>query len=84
MKRHAKANPDVRCCWVCGKEGGAGFTRALDNAGYEVAHGPDGGYAEIGYAHPQCMTRAMRKAAKSVQPGVKLPSGHSSTAKAGA
>lgn len=64
MKRHAKELEHVRCCWVCGKQGGLGFTRALDNAGYDVERRPEGGYAEIGYAHPRCMARALRKATK--------------------
>lgn len=56
MKRHIKVDPRARCCWVCGKLGGAGFTTALRYAGYDVPRG------EIGYAHPVCMRRAQLKA----------------------
>src|SRR5689334_1857086 len=48
-KRHKKDRKDARCCWVCGKRGGQGFTVALRLAGYPVADG------EIGYAHSNCM-----------------------------
>jgi hypothetical protein len=47
-----------RCCWVCGKVGGVGFTHALQGAGYRMRRG------EIGYAHPDCMGRAMKEAAE--------------------
>ena len=58
MKRAKKVNPSVRCCWVCGREGGAGFTIALRAAGYEMQPG------EMGYAHPGCMRLAQKRAAK--------------------
>lgn len=45
-----------RCCWVCGKNGGWGFTSALRGAGYRMKSG------EMGYAHPACMARAMQQA----------------------
>lgn len=54
--RHPKANPNVRCCWICGGNGGSGFTSALRFAGYEVKPG------EMGYAHHLCMTTALRDA----------------------
>jgi hypothetical protein len=41
--------------------GGAGFTKALELSGYEVKRNADGAYAEIGYAHSNCMAKAMRK-----------------------
>jgi hypothetical protein len=44
-----------RCCWVCGKPGGQGFTIALRLAGYRVPAG------EMGYAHNDCMQRAQRE-----------------------
>lgn len=47
-----------RCCWVCGKSGGTGFTSALIIAGYRIPPG------ELGYAHADCMARA-KKLAKS-------------------
>ena len=56
--RYPKANPDVRCCWVCGRPGGYGFTEALRGAGYRM---PD---HTIGYAHATCMRRAASEAAK--------------------
>lgn len=55
-KQAKKQIPGARCCWVCGKPGGAGFTNALRQAGYELKHG------EMGYAHPQCMRKALEKA----------------------
>lgn len=54
-QRHAKSNPAVRCCWVCGKVGGSGFTTALRLAGYDVQKN------EIGYAHSPCMARALKR-----------------------
>jgi len=63
MKQHKPLGVG-RCCWVCGKQGGAGFTRALENAGYEIPRRPDGQYAVIAYAHPPCMARAMKRASK--------------------
>lgn len=57
MKQRAKKqNENARCCWICGKLGGAGFTTALRNAGYEVALG------EMAYAHPRCMARSLKAA----------------------
>lgn len=41
-----------RCCWVCGKPGGGGFTTALRHAGYDVPRGT------MAYAHYGCMARA--------------------------
>ena len=54
--RHSKENPNVRCCWVCGKLGGFGFTNALRAAGYRMQP------REMGYAHNGCMTRAAKQA----------------------
>lgn len=48
-ERHPKQNPAVRCCWICGKPGGAGFTHALRWMGYRMESG------EMGYAHPVCV-----------------------------
>jgi hypothetical protein len=56
--RHPKECPTARCCWVCGKLGGQGFTTALRSAGYRME--PN----EMGYAHPKCMTTAARQAAQ--------------------
>ena len=50
-KRHKKEREDARCCWVCGKLGGQGFTTALRLAGYEMKQG------EMGYAHSPCIRR---------------------------
>lgn len=55
--RHRKMLPEARCCWICGKPGGMGFTRALRLAGYDVPAG------EIGYAHAPCLMRARKAAA---------------------
>lgn len=49
--------PNGRCCWVCGKPGGSGFTSALRIAGYDIPRG------QIGYAHSPCMSRALKGAA---------------------
>lgn len=54
--RAPKENPNARCCWVCGKLGGAGFSTALRAAGYRMEHN------QMGYAHPACMTRAAKQA----------------------
>lgn len=54
--RAIKENINVRCCWVCGKIGGFGFTNALKGAGYRIK------LNEIGYAHNNCMKRAMKQA----------------------
>ena len=56
--RAPKENPNARCCWVCGKLDGLGFTEALRGAGYRI------GQHEIGYAHVRCMYRAQRQAQK--------------------
>lgn len=56
MKRHPKVNPNVRCCWVCGKEGGEGFTSALRALGYEV---PLQGV--VAHAHAACIRKVQRK-----------------------
>jgi hypothetical protein len=56
--RHPKDDPQVRCCWVCGKLGGWGFSVALRHAGYRMKHN------EMGYAHPACMKRASKQASQ--------------------
>jgi len=53
--RAPKIDPNSRCCWVCGRLGGLGFTLALKLSGYRMAQG------EMGYAHPGCMNRAMKQ-----------------------
>lgn len=58
IQRAKQANPAARCCWVCGKLGGAGFTTALRLAGYDVPQGT------MAYAHPGCAALAQRRAAK--------------------
>jgi hypothetical protein len=50
-----------RCCWVCGKNGGWGFTNALRGAGYRMEPG------EMAYAHPACMARAAKGASKKTK-----------------
>lgn len=56
--RHPKEKPECRCCWVCGKVGGQGFTHALRFAGYRLRDG------EMGYAHNNCMARAQKQHAR--------------------
>jgi hypothetical protein len=58
--RAPKIDPKSRCCWVCGRLGGNGFTLALKMAGYRMAEG------EMGYAHSTCMQNAMRQHNKKV------------------
>lgn len=55
LKRATKEVPTARCCWVCGKLGGAGFTTALRDIGYEVAKN------EMAYAHPECLRQLQQK-----------------------
>lgn len=73
IKRAKKAVESARCCWVCGKLGGAGFTSALKGAGYDVRPG------EMAYAHPGCMRFAQRRWARMVVRGAshspELPKG---------
>lgn len=50
MFRHPPVSSKGRCCWVCGKPGGAGFTIALKLLGAEdILPG------QIGYAHSDCL-----------------------------
>jgi hypothetical protein len=56
--RHPKQNPDVRCCWVCGKPGGGGFTSALRDFGYDVPKDT------VAQAHEGCMSREQRRLAR--------------------
>lgn len=58
-QRHQKENESARCCWVCGKLGGAGFTTALRLLGYDVQKG------DVAHAHPNCIAREQRKLRKS-------------------
>jgi hypothetical protein len=58
IDRAPKQRADVRCCWVCGKIGGDGFTSALRGAGYRMANN------EVAHAHPRCIKIAMGRAAK--------------------
>jgi hypothetical protein len=53
--RHPKEYVEARCCWICGRLGGQGFTEALRFAGYRMQRG------EMGYAHPECMRRAQNE-----------------------
>ena len=55
--RAPKQVQTARCCWVCGKLGGEGFTHFLRSAGYRMRLG------EMGYAHARCMARAAKEAA---------------------
>jgi hypothetical protein len=52
--RHAKDVPEARCCWVCGKVGGSGFTHALRLFGYDTS-------GQIGYAHNRCIDRLKKQ-----------------------
>lgn len=56
--RAPKERADVRCCWVCGRIGGDGFTSALRGAGYRMPMNI------VAHAHPSCIKRAMAQAAK--------------------
>lgn len=62
QQRHKPKLAEGRCCWVCGRPGGAGFTTALRHAGYAV---PSGAMA---YAHNRCMQRAQKRAAAKKRP----------------
>jgi len=53
--RAPKEVPGARCCWVCGRLGGAGFTSALRWAGYRLKHN------EMAIAHPRCLVDAQRQ-----------------------
>jgi hypothetical protein len=55
IPRARKAVTNARCCWVCGRLGGAGYTTALRLLGYDVP--PDG----QAHAHPECIRRVQRK-----------------------
>jgi hypothetical protein len=57
-ERHSKEDESVRCCWVCGKRGGEGFTTALRLMGYQMKPG------EMGYAHPNCIHASNSKSAR--------------------
>lgn len=59
--RAPKENPNARCCWVCGKLGGQGFTLALRIAGYRMQP------REMGYAHNKCMRRAALEGDRTAQ-----------------
>lgn len=53
-KRAKKVQVSARCCWICGRLGGAGFTAALKEMGYAMTPG------EMAYAHPTCIARKRR------------------------
>ena len=53
--RASKKVPHARCCWVCGRLGGNGYTRALAWCGYR--HEP----GEMMYAHDACMGKAAKE-----------------------
>jgi hypothetical protein len=57
-QRHPKKNPAVRCCWVCGDIGGAGFTTALRWLGYDVPQNV------VAHAHERCIARVQRQVAR--------------------
>lgn len=50
-ERHLPEFKKGRCCWICGRMGGSGFTFALRRAGYNVPP------QQIAYAHTDCMQR---------------------------
>jgi hypothetical protein len=64
IQRAKKSNPSVRCCWVCGKLGGVGATGALFSAGYDVPRDSDNQFTVIAYAHPGCLSLALKRAVK--------------------
>lgn len=55
LQRAKKQIENGRCCWICGKVGGAGFTTALRHLGYDVPRD------QMAYAHPPCFMRLQRK-----------------------
>jgi hypothetical protein len=57
MQRATPELKEGRCCWVCGKVGGSGFTWALRAAGYDVPKGT------MAYAHNNCMQKALKRRA---------------------
>lgn len=48
--RATKQVPTARCCWICGKLGGDGFTRQLRWFGYATEN-------TVAHAHPSCVLR---------------------------
>lgn len=58
MKRAPKLDPNSRCCWVCGKPGGDGFTTMLRLLGYENVVNPS-------HAHQRCIRRLQIKQQKA-------------------
>jgi hypothetical protein len=56
--RHKKDIEVGRCCWVCGKVGGDGFSSALRMLGYNV---PLRGPESVAHAHPRCIRREQLK-----------------------
>jgi hypothetical protein len=54
-QRHKKQVEEGRCCWICGKLGGEGFTSALRALGYDV---PLKGV--VAHAHGRCVQREQR------------------------
>lgn len=53
-QRHPKQIEVGRCCWICGRPGGGGFTAALSLLGYDVA-------GKVAHAHPGCVAREMKR-----------------------
>jgi hypothetical protein len=60
-QRAKKKDPNSRCCWVCGKHGGDGFSIMLRMLGYPV------GKNVVAHAHPRCIDKAKAKARAAAQ-----------------
>ena len=58
IERAPKQNPMSRCCWICGKPDGDGFTTMLLCLGYNVQKG------DVAHAHPRCVRRVQAKQQK--------------------
>lgn len=60
IQQHSKANPKVRCCWICGKTNttklgaNVGFTNALRFLGYDVE-------GQVAHAHMSCIEKELKK-----------------------
>lgn len=65
--RAPKMVPSARCCWVCGRLGGDGFTHLLRGAGYRMKLG------EMAYAHPKCASRATAEAEDRIRANLRSP-----------
>jgi hypothetical protein len=53
-QRAPKKNPKARRCWVCGHEGGQGFTTALRLLGYNTV-------GTVAHAHFTCIQRIKKR-----------------------